>query len=173
VKIDSLTATTTIDTASALPGKAIVTYSYLVSGLLTNSTAGRIAPAPDYVLVEPVWSAGSAVCAALPRESNQAFSSNDPGQEGKFCSVAPDGATVSPSVSASSLAIGATVAARAAFGYRVSVDEAAAPAVSAALKAPELWILARNEGDGWQTSCLVRSGAFSVTQSTGATGCHA
>lgn len=172
-EIDSFTATTTIDTASALPGKALVTYSYLVSGSLTNATAGRIAPVPDYFLVQPIWSAGSPVCLAMPSESNHAFSSNDPSREEKFCSVAPDGATVSPSVSATSLAIGANVPAKAVFAYRVSVDEAAAPAVATAFKAPEMWVLAPNVGVGWQSPCLVESGAFYVTQSTGLPGCHA
>ncbi|CAN5201105.1 hypothetical protein BH09ACT1_BH09ACT1_01690 [soil metagenome] len=173
LKVDRFTATTSVDTANALPGKSIVTYAYTVTGSLTNSTPERIAPFPVASLVEPIWSASSPVCIALPGQSNQAFNSNDPGQEEKACSVVPDGSNFSTTGTTGTIGVGATVPVQAVFGYKISVDEATAYAVAAELKTPEIWVLARNVGEGWQTSCLVRSGAYYVTQSTGITGCHA
>lgn len=172
VKVDSFSANTSVDTAGALPGKAVITYSYVVSGSVSNTTAGRIAPMPNYELIDPIWSAGSPVCGALSSSSNQAFASNEVALQTKYCSVLQGGAAISPKNASGTLAIGATVPAVSMFGYKISVDEATAQVVAAALKTPEMWITARNSGAGWQTSCLVRSGAYYVTQSTGATGCH-
>jgi hypothetical protein len=50
-----------VDIANAKPGEAEVTWDYIMSGYVTNTTASRIAPVPA-VDVIPAWPATSALC---------------------------------------------------------------------------------------------------------------
>jgi hypothetical protein len=50
-----------VDIANAKPGEAEVTWNYIMSGYVTNTTASRIAPIPA-VDVIPAWPATSALC---------------------------------------------------------------------------------------------------------------
>ena len=60
--INSVTPTVEVDTLRAKPGKADISVSFEIKGTLINTTPQRIAPLPDTIAIEPLWSKDSPVC---------------------------------------------------------------------------------------------------------------
>lgn len=168
--VSSFAVTTSIDTADALPGKSLVVYSLDVSGSLTNTTSGRNARQPSYNLLSPIWSKASAFCTL--GGFGDPWATNDAALKNKFCTPFTQGVGISSLSTTAELTAGETEQIAFHVDNTISVDEAKATELASALKAPELWILSRDDGADLQTSCLVQSGGYYVSQATGATGCH-
>lgn len=180
--LDTLTSSSTTDTANALPGKADVSYTYTASGTLENTTAQRNAPypvgalGPSSILVEPVWTAGAPACSGS--NTYPAWSSNTPGRADAHCTVVGTPLTVEPTTpdssgSAQDIPMNGSVAVSATFTNSTTVAQSAAPATSTSLNTPTLWALGRADGAGLLQDCLLASGGIYLSVSTAPTGCTA
>lgn len=168
-ELSTFTPTTEVDIANARPGEANVTWAYALTGTLTNTTPERNAPRAK-VLVEAIWPAGSVICSLDSSNVVDAWSSNTPGQGEQFCSLSNFPFSLE---SPSDLSMGTSLPVQTQWGgmFPLVVPEASADALVAELQSPAGWVIARDNGDGRLTDCLLETGSWYLTKSTVDTGC--
>lgn len=158
------------DVANAKPGEANLTWSYTITGEVTNTTPERNAPMPS-LRVEPVWPASSPVCSLGWLLIQPAFNSNTDGREEAWCTLG--NAPWQPLTDGNQIMMNETVAVNASVSNPIEVPapEADADAIIAELQAPPMWAIARNTGENLLTDCLLSSGGYYLSVATGDTGC--
>lgn len=169
--LDTAAAEATKDVANAKPGEANISWSYTFSGTVTNTTPDRNAPSVE-LKVQPMWAAGSSLCSLIGPLVDRAFDSNTAGREEGWCTRTnfPFSLSTSGDIPMDGLA---TVQTSGGSVYAIAVPEANAEAIMAELKSPTLWAVARDQGDGRLTDCLLASGGWYLSKSTADTGCTA
>jgi len=162
LKLQASSPNITADTANALPGKVDVSIALTMKGTLTNTTAGRNAPMPTYLVAEPVWVSAAIACTGSYKSQPIA----------NFCSISGQPSLVTPVLQETQIAMDATVDVQVVVSNKVTYPQASQAQALGSLSSPKLWALARNEGRGL-SKCLLLSGGYYVSASSDPTGCTA
>lgn len=181
VEVTEPTITVTNDTANSKPGRTDLTWEFVVTARLTNTTPARNAPFPDKLSFRPAWTRSTSLCGSRDARTDFGFSTNDDAVEAAWCTLtnmpmflaATDiSEQGGPPQLSGTLGIDQTMelTARGTNLIKWTIPEAEYDALADAIKAPTVYVLGGSYNDRPDNSqCLLvtRVPVFAETQRTG------